>query len=796
MSDTSSSVDLTIDEHALTQVFAWKGWAVLDSGPYGLCACPDARIPSPYASTDDHEDEPKYPGVKKATQVLNDALSDSDEIKFELEHCDMLNDGSILRLGVYDWEAGQADTQRLLFDRNETHWEFPLYAGREPTDLMKLADNDRDNFLNPQFLEDPDYIDPNANKTLHIRRLIDRRSAGEEEVGYFILALELEGLVINHKTIRPYALVGPLPDFTVIEIGSFSMFWWRTREALDYIPEVPAPRGQKRSHDEGPGSRGADDPGLEAADSAPEAPESQDGQDAGAEISGSQAAGPDAAENANTAAETILATTWQEILDDRLAQNRECRRYRESREQVFPCLELRTLDDLTQDQCMVAIASVWMALRTGQEFAIADRGFFDAAVPTSRVLATPKPLIMPALLERKSPSGKTKTHLFLGVATFIGPKSHGVSLDIFNSSWENVNRQQAEQECKRLITGSEWPFDQSGISNPYIMWGRSRFHNTPQQYRGARNSGLYAIFNAWAVMLGIPIEPNDKRREKRGEALVFPRQALEIINLAMGGCMDSRTIQAFMNVWGYSAEQECNDREQLVAQLSTERMSSERLHGLFWRLGDEEGSADDDSPDDQPDDDTPDRDSPDDDPPGDNSPSNGSDPSDKPSSNKAPSKETPSKEAKDHPFTTPHEPTTSPPYTPTEPSPQKTSPNPHPHQHPHPATPSSSPPSSSAEQSQTQRLDRAIRQLQRTAALPGLTRPEASFALELHVDDVDSARAWLVHEREGPRSSSSPSSRAILSRRRRSGVPAASEEESLAAAAAAVEGRRKRRKGG
>ena len=92
--------------------------------------------------------------------------------------------------------------------------------------------------------------------------------------------------------------------------------------------------------------------------------------------------------------------------------------------------------------------------------------------------------------------------------------------------------------------------------------------------------GLFTILNAWAVMLGIPLlEERTRSNHRAHNDREFLKRALEIVNLALAGCMDSRTIQAFLNVYGYSATQ---DVHQLPEHTVTAvRMDPERLkHSL------------------------------------------------------------------------------------------------------------------------------------------------------------------------------------------------------------------------
>ncbi|CAF9922173.1 hypothetical protein IMSHALPRED_005603 [Imshaugia aleurites] len=73
--------------------------------------------------------------------------------------------------------------------------------------------------------------------------------------------------------------------------------------------------------------------------------------------------------------------------------------------------------------------------------------------------------------------------------------------------------------------------------------------------------GFFVILNAWAVMLEIPIFRGEGRRKGCGHHNTFIKTGLKIVNLALAGFMDSRTIQAFMNSFGLSEEQDPNAAE-------------------------------------------------------------------------------------------------------------------------------------------------------------------------------------------------------------------------------------------
>ncbi|KAL9102696.1 MAG: hypothetical protein Q9163_002187 [Psora crenata] len=83
----------------------------------------------------------------------------------------------------------------------------------------------------------------NGGKTLELRRLA---RPSTDELGYFIINTNLTELSVNEQMINPNTIFGPLPDFSIIEVGRIPIFWWRTPDALDYAPIRKSQRTRKR----------------------------------------------------------------------------------------------------------------------------------------------------------------------------------------------------------------------------------------------------------------------------------------------------------------------------------------------------------------------------------------------------------------------------------------------------------------------------------------------------------------------------------------------------------------------
>ncbi|KAL8946811.1 MAG: hypothetical protein Q9183_007856 [Haloplaca sp. 2 TL-2023] len=106
------------------------------------------------------------------------------------------------------------------------------------------------------------------------------------------------------------------------------------------------------------------------------------------------------------------------------------------------------------------------------------------------------------------------------------------------------------------------------------------------QQRSLNSCGMHTILNAWVRILGLPPLLGEERSvypARGGTALSgveyeeedFIQQALEVMNLALSGHMDSRTIQAFLNFWGFVDLQ--NPDAEIVSDVRTTRMTEEVL---------------------------------------------------------------------------------------------------------------------------------------------------------------------------------------------------------------------------
>ena len=475
------------------------------------------------------------------------------------------------------------------------------------------------------------------------KRAIGRKITTEE--GFFIINKDFERFLVNGQVMSRGGVAGPLPDFAVIELDSNAIFWWRNREALSYSPGVEfsvspwywsliywglvceieqilwrSKRDLKRSRSaddrrENKRSKGnsyhrdksltsKSDNGARTISHPPPPPRNVDNTGEGATLKNNsyQRRGGTSHSGSESGIFPPLFSsprTWQDVLNEGLEWHRRCKTRMEAREKVRPTGPFRRFarpDKLGEDDVILAIATFWEALRRdGQLFAFAGVDFFgqtnsgngDFQLRTQGVVGAPEKFIMPLLLhphKNKGAKAADKTeqlgHLVLFTAEWSADRQK-IRLDLSDSLQKRsgVFKKDMIERAKELITGSRWPYDQAKQPAPGFFSAVSSLAS-PQQ-EGTNTCGFYMILNAWCIMLGIPISRTEKRRVRTKDFKLFLRDGQEIINLALIGCMDAITVQAFLNVWGYSQEQILE--EAVARNVTAVRMDMEILHRALYQ---------------------------------------------------------------------------------------------------------------------------------------------------------------------------------------------------------------------
>lgn len=207
-----------------------------------------------------------------------------------------------------------------------------------------------------------------------------------------------------------------------------------------------------------------------------------------------------------------------------------------------------------------------------------DAGQTDSGSKSRTVSATTKPKgKAKAKTDYEKTEERTVGHFVLAVATKADSKP--IPIHIWDSRPGTVASAEIEQAARGVVTYSGW----MGMSHNNRVWDhdpplefrRTAFEKTPNQGRG-NFCGLYIVLNAWAYMLGIKVAKKSKLKLPKEKTLEnFHQRAIDIVELALAGHMDSRTIQAFLKVYGYSVGQRL---EKLVEDVQATKMDDDILY--------------------------------------------------------------------------------------------------------------------------------------------------------------------------------------------------------------------------
>lgn len=171
--------------------------------------------------------------------------------------------------------------------------------------------------------------------------------------------------------------------------------------------------------------------------------------------------------------------------------------------------------------------------------------------------------------ENKSVTHGGVGHWVLGIATF-DEEVNRVDIRVLNSASRlgtNAIFRAAEAVCRLSgWLGLKKSTGTSGMLEPIPFTGTFKHIEdiVPQQKDGV-HCGLHVVMSAWATMLNIPICPNKNFDEHSSRR--FYHDGRRVINCALAGRMDTRTIQALLNAHGFSVEQDVNSEEDEVVRL-------------------------------------------------------------------------------------------------------------------------------------------------------------------------------------------------------------------------------------
>ena len=305
--------------------------------------------------------------------------------------------------------------------------------------------------------------------------------------------------------------------------------------------------------------------------------------------------------------------TWKKIMDDGLARHSSKRDASMNDSELH---EIKSASGMTIDDVLFAVGTIWEGLMIqGVPLAYAGTNVFDPGYQqmvgregwqTFGVVGKGDRFIMPLWFppnaeeiekghkknldkKKKGTSAKGKEekakastnqsssdlgHLLLAVAEKHPSKAKTVHIEIRDS----LNKFQDPHEIRDRARELAEIWLGGAVETSFADIA------VPQQTEKSNACGFHVILNAWAVMLGIPLHQGECRRKGCGHHKTFIKTGLKIVNLALAGFMDSRTIQAFMNVFGVSEEQDSSAAEDPARpRVDAVKMDEKRLRRTLER---------------------------------------------------------------------------------------------------------------------------------------------------------------------------------------------------------------------
>ena len=249
--------------------------------------------------------------------------------------------------------------------------------------------------------------------------------------------------------------------------------------------------------------------------------------------------------------------------------------------------------DAGHDIVIFAIASLWLAVRdNGRYWAYGNENVFSAPDVRMRpddeirIVSGSEGFLIPICI-RNPENPHMIAHHVLAIARLKGVEDGklAVTIEIHNSLPDYLNPNLIRKAIKVLVKRSSWIRTlPEGKDMGDIAWSNVKIKvnrpQVPEQPLGSNACGLFVILNAWAAMLGIPVTAAPFRRVLDDDQ--FLKDAQEVVELALAGCMNSETIQAFIQAYGYAEEQDPEAGEQ-VPHYNTCRMNFERFSAAIER---------------------------------------------------------------------------------------------------------------------------------------------------------------------------------------------------------------------
>ncbi|KAL8818962.1 MAG: hypothetical protein Q9191_007828 [Dirinaria sp. TL-2023a] len=418
----------------------------------------------------------------------------------------------------------------------------------------------------PGAEDDPSDTEP--VKSIQVYSLTNQATGNIE---YFVMNPDyFYDVSVNGVTLAPLEIAGPLPSFAVVEVEDDVLFWWRNHKTL--LPEAEFENAGKRKRKENasgdvssqhiPKKRKRDDCVNRVRSWLLSKKEELNSTSSG--TSGS------AADNAATGAlgsakMTTSLTAPQTHTDDAGHIGDDAsKKAGVSLELKIRLCHPKQLGPLAlqEDEIVLAIGSVWAALRQHKLFGYGNESVFGQQTPATFFGETAcgqgsKKFIIPLMLPSAEQieaqeqdllhHPETVGHFILMVALKSDTNPNHYSLQRYDS-FPHIPRATILEAATNVVQFSNW----LGLAPQLLEHNPFLTVPTPRQ-QILDSCGIYTILNAWAVMLDIAIHPGNERRETKFNEQQFIDRAREVIDLALAGCIDMRTIRWFLHEYGYSA---------------------------------------------------------------------------------------------------------------------------------------------------------------------------------------------------------------------------------------------------
>ncbi|KAL8826739.1 MAG: hypothetical protein Q9170_007290 [Blastenia crenularia] len=418
------------------------------------------------------------------------------------------------------------------------------------------------------------------------------------EDGKFFLAWEGEVRVNGEVCGGEDVAIGPLPDFAIVEVGEVVVFWWRNEEAMGYITPEMAEERLNRELFEG------------------------DQEDLGEVGDEGGEVGVDEEEREMKR----WRQTWQRIWTDRINLYGQDASNDPNRDRFYV---IKGVSDLEADEVVWGIATVWQTLRDQERFFafndwngyhIARGDMTDAKgfqMPVMAAIHGSSDLLIPLLLDGKfesppnsankkaneDPTTEKSTtppteqdknefkghngHILFAVAR--SREENKVNVVIMDSLPGTYALRRIRESIRRTVCAIGWKaHNNKGLACPPEYEPRMTEEVLKVPFQEYINTcGIYAILNAWVYMLGLPALKRHRRLyyPERGEAnddwRDFLVQARRVINLALAGYVDLRTIRAFLNYFGYCQLENPDESKTYSEEVRTARMNGDILSGIL-----------------------------------------------------------------------------------------------------------------------------------------------------------------------------------------------------------------------